>query len=111
MGKKLIIESGYKSYELIHKGVIELTPLMINLSEFTLFEKQKKFPNQLKLTKHQIAKLRKDLKKGDSFPPIIVEVNDDLSFFTIVDGMHRIIAYNEEKITTTKCLFVKRLGE
>jgi hypothetical protein len=105
-----IMELNYKKYKRVDEKTINITPLMFDLAEANIFGLQAKQPQKIQQSIDQIEQLRKDIRKGDTFPPIIIEVNPKTNaFITIVDGFHRLIAYRDECMTITKAIYVTRL--
>jgi len=104
-----IMEFGYKKYQVIGEKTINIIPLMFDIAEMTIIEMQKSFPEKLHQSIDQIEKLRADFRKGDTFPPIIIEFDKHNKFVTIVDGMHRLMAYRDEGVLITKAIIVSRL--
>ena len=102
-----IIEIGYKKYENLGERTINIIPLMFNLADLNIFEMGT--PESIKKSVAQIEQLKSDLEKGDTFPPIVVVVDDELKFVTIADGFHRLKAYQEIGMKITKALYVKRI--
>jgi hypothetical protein len=105
-----ILELNYKKYKKLDEKTICITELMTGIAEANIFGLQAKQPKKIQQSVDQIEQLRADIRKGDTFPPIIIEVNPKTNaFITIVDGMHRLIAYRDEGMTLTKAIYVARL--
>lgn len=104
-----ILEIGYHNYTKVSEKLYKLNDMLVGIAEAEILEKQKFFPKNLEKSLAQIKQMVFDLKKGDKFPPIVIEVKNNNEFFALVDGNHRILAYKESKITEINALLVKRV--
>lgn len=102
------IEINYVQYKVVVEGCIEISKLMVDISKLTVFEKQKIFPKKLDESKLQITQLNKDIIKGCEFPAIVILVNNEKKLINIIDGMHRIIAYNQMGVKRCRAILVRR---
>lgn len=100
-----IITFSYKNYIKVRSQIASITDLMLSVAELTIFEKQKKFPNKLEESKSEIRSLKSSIINGEYIPPVLIEIDENNNFQTIVDGMHRIIAYRESG--RTNCMMIE----
>ena len=107
-----IIEHGYRTYRMNYEVELDLTDNIIDVCEMFLFVMPMEDIETMHKSHLQIEKMRKDIRRGDIFPPVIVSIQqkNTCRFDTVVDGMHRILAHNLEGKRTIRALLVKRLS-
>lgn len=104
-----VIEFGYKKYRKVADIYGEITPLMSDLAEMTLFVMAKNFPEQIAESRREIDSLKKSILAKKEIPPIWIQVNALDEFVTVIDGFHRIMAYNELGIVRTNMVLMERV--
>ena len=87
----------------------KITDNILNVAELFIFERQKNYPDKLEESKRLIELMKIDIKKGDKFPAIIIQVDNNGDFMTIVDGRHRIISHRQLKIMEIFAIYVNKL--
>lgn len=90
-----IVEFGRKKYVKVSEVYGEITPLMSDLAEMTLFVMAKNFPKQMAESRVEIDSLKQSIIDKKVIPPIWIEVNRLDEFVTVIDGFHRIMAFTE----------------